>query len=139
MKVAKKLDEDHPIDVVSTFMGAHAIPSNYKENPRGFIDLIIEDMIPEVKNKNLAKFIDVFCEKGVFSVEESREILEAGQRHGLLAKVHADEIEPLGGAELAAQVGCISAEHLVAASDEGIRMMAEEGVVAVLLPATSFN
>ena len=139
MEVAKKLNEDHPIDIVSTFMGAHAIPSAYKDNPRGFVDLIIEKMIPEVKERDLAKFIDVFCEKGVFSVEESKEILEAGQKHGLLAKVHADEIEPLGGAELAADVGCISAEHLVSASDEGIKKMAEKGVVAVLLPATSFN
>ncbi len=139
MEVAKKLNEDHPIDVVSTFMGAHAIPSAYKDNPRGFIDLIVEKMIPEVKERDLAKFIDVFCEKGVFSVEESKEILEAGRKHGFLAKVHADEIEPLGGAELAADVGCISAEHLVAASDEGIKKMAEKGVVAVLLPATSFN
>ncbi|NMB08066.1 MAG: imidazolonepropionase [Tissierellia bacterium] len=139
MEVAKKLNEDHPVDIVSTFMGAHAIPSTYKENPRGFIDLIIEKMIPYVKEKNLAKYIDVFCEKGVFSVEESREILKAGQKYGLLAKVHADEIEPLGGAELAAEVGCISAEHLVAASDKGIKKMGEEGVVAVLLPATSFN
>ena len=139
MEVAKKLNEDHPIDVVSTFMGAHAIPSAYKNSPRGFVDLIIDKMIPEVKEKDLAKFIDVFCEKGVFSVEESREILEAGQKHGLFPKVHADEIEPLGGAELAAEVGCVSAEHLVAASDKGIKMMAEEGVVAVLLPATSFN
>ncbi|NMA58068.1 amidohydrolase family protein, partial [Clostridium cochlearium] len=109
------------------------------DNPRGFVDLIIEKMIPQVKERDLAKFIDVFCEKGVFSVEESKEILEAGQKHGFLAKVHADEIEPLGGAELAAEVGCISAEHLVAASDEGIKKMAEKGVVAVLLPATSFN
>ena len=139
MEVAKKLNEDHPIDIVSTFMGAHAIPSAYKDNPRGFVDLIIEKMIPQVKERDLAKFIDVFCEKGVFSVEESKEILEAGQKHGFLAKVHADEIEPLGGAELAAEVGCISAEHLVAASDEGIKKMAEKGVVAVLLPATSFN
>ena len=139
MEVAKKLNEDHPIDIVSTFMAAHAIPPAYKENPRGFIDLIIEKMIPYVKEKDLAKFIDVFCEKGVFSVEESREILEAGKRHGLFLKIHADEIEPLGGAELAADVNCVSAEHLVAASDEGIKRMAAENVVAVLLPATSFN
>ncbi|NMA86908.1 MAG: imidazolonepropionase [Tissierellia bacterium] len=139
MEVAKKLDEDHPLDVVSTFMGAHAIPSAYKENSRGFIDLIINEMIPVVTERKLAKFIDVFCEKGVFTVEESKEILEAGKKQGLLAKVHADEIQALGGAELAAEVNCVSAEHLVAASDEGIRKMAEENVIAVLLPATSFN
>lgn len=139
MEVAKKLDEDHPIDVVSTFMGAHAIPPTYKDNIRGFIDLLIKEMIPYVKEKNLAGFIDVFCEEGVFTVDESREILQAGKEEGFLAKLHADEIKPLGGAELAADVGCVSAEHLIAASDEGIRRLAEEGVVAVLLPATSFN
>ncbi|NMB28119.1 MAG: imidazolonepropionase [Tissierellia bacterium] len=139
MEVAKKLNEDHHVDIVSTFMGAHAIPSSYKDNPRKFIDLIIGEMIPEVEKKKLAKFCDVFCEKGVFTVEDSREILEAGLKHGLLPKVHADEIESLGGAELAAEVGCITADHLVAASDKGIGMMAEKGVIANLLPATSFN
>ena len=139
MEVAKKLNEDHHVDIVSTFMGAHAIPSSYKDNPRKFIDLIIGEMIPEVEKKKLAKFCDVFCEKGVFTVEDSREILEAGLKHGLLPKVHADEIESLGGAELAAEVGCITADHLVAASDKGIDMMAEKGVIANLLPATSFN
>lgn len=139
MEVANKLNKEHPVDVVSTFMGAHAIPPAYKDNPRKFIDRIIEEMIPYVKEKNLAKFIDVFCEEGVFTVEESREILEAGKKEGLIPKVHADEIKPLGGAELAADVGCISAEHLIAASDEGIKRLGKEGVVAVLLPATSFN
>lgn len=139
MEVAKKLDEEHHIDVVSTFMAAHAIPPNYKNNPRKYIDLIIEEMIPEVEKRKLAKFCDVFCEEGVFTVEESREILEVGLEHGLLAKVHADEIEPLGGAELAAEVGCVTAEHLVAASDKGIKMMAEKAVIANLLPGTSFN
>lgn len=139
MEVAKKLNKDHPVDVVSTFMGAHAIPVAYKDNSRGFIDLLIKEMIPYVREKDLADFIDVFCEEGVFTVDESREILQAGQKEGLLAKLHADEIKPLGGAELAAEVGCVSAEHLIAASDEGIKRLAEEGVVAVLLPATSFN
>lgn len=139
MEVANKLNEDHHIDVLSTFMGAHAIPKAYKDNPRGYVDLLIDEMIPEVSNKKLAKFCDVFSEKGVFTVEESKEILEAGLKHGLIPKVHADEIEPLGGAELAAEVGCITAEHLVAASDEGIKRMAEEGVIANLLPGTSFN
>lgn len=139
MEVAKKLNEDHHVDIVSTFMGAHAIPPKYKDNPRKFIDLIIGEMIPEVEKRKLARFCDVFCEKGVFTVEEAREILEAGLKHGLLPKVHADEIESLGGAELAAEVGCITADHLVAASDKGIDMMAEKGVIANLLPATSFN
>ncbi|CCQ94365.1 Imidazolonepropionase [[Clostridium] ultunense Esp] len=139
MEVANKLNEDHYVDIVSTFMGAHAIPPKYKDNPRAFIDIIIKEMIPQVADEKLAKFCDVFCEKGVFSVEESREILEAAIKHGLLPKVHADEIEPMGGAELAAEVGCVSADHLVAASEKGIRMMAEKGVIANLLPGTSFN
>lgn len=139
MEVARKLNEDHPVDVVSTFMGAHAIPASYKDKPEAFIKKIKDEMIPQVAERGLAKFCDVFCEKGVFSVEQTRDILETAKRWGLLPKVHADEIESLGGAELAAEVGCISADHLVAASDRGIRMMAEKGVIGNLLPGTSFN
>lgn len=139
MEVANKLNEDHPVDILSTFMGAHAIPDNYKDCPEKFVDLIIYEMIPEVARRKLAKFCDVFCEKGVFSIDQTREILEAGREHGLIPKVHADEIESLGGAELAAEIGCITADHLIAASDEGIKMMAEKGIVANLLPGTSFN
>lgn len=139
MEVAKKLDEDHPIDIVSTFMGAHAIPEKYENNPEKFVDIIIEEMIPEVSKKGLAKFCDVFCEKGVFSIEQSRKILEAGKSYGLIPKIHADEIKPLGGAELAADIGCITADHLVAASEEGMKRMSEEKVIANLLPGTSFN
>lgn len=139
MEVVKKLDENHPVDIVSTFMGAHAVPEKYEEDPDKFVDILIEDMIPEVSKRNLAKFCDVFCEEGVFSIEQSRKILEAGKKYGLLPKIHADEIKPLGGAELAAEVGCITADHLVAASDEGMKRMAEEKVIANLLPGTSFN
>lgn len=139
MEVANKLNDDHPVDVVSTFLGAHAIPLEYKENPEKFVDIIINEMIPKVSKRKLAKFCDVFCEKGVFTLEQTREILEAGKNYGLLPKIHADEIEPLGGAELASEIGCISADHLVAASSKGISMMAEKGVIANLLPGTSFN
>lgn len=139
LEVAKKLNQDHPVDIVSTFMAAHAIPPTYKDDPDDFIDLIVNEMLPEVKKRNLAKFCDVFCEEGVFTVEESRRILEEGLNHGLLPKIHADEIESLGGAELAAEIGCVSADHLVAASDKGISMMADRKVIANLLPATSFN
>ena len=138
MEVAKKLNEDHPVDVVSTFMGAHAIPERYKDDPDKFVNAIIDEMIPEIAKRSLAKFCDVFCEKGVFDLEQTKKILKAGLNYGLLPKVHADEIEPIGGAELAAEVGCISADHLVAASDKGIDMMAEKGVIANLLPGTSF-
>ncbi|NLY85479.1 MAG: imidazolonepropionase [Tissierellia bacterium] len=139
LEVAKKLDEDHPIDIVSTFMAAHAIPSKYKNNPDEFVDIIIEDMIPKVAEKKLAKFCDVFCEEGVFSIEQSRRILLAAKEHGMGLKLHADEIKPLGGAELAAELNCITADHLIAASDKGIKEMAAKGVIANLLPGTSFN
>ena len=137
--VANKLNEDYPVDIVSTFMGAHAVPEEYKDNSDGFVDKLINEMIPEIAEKRLAKFCDVFCEEGVFSVEQSRSILNAAKKNGLIPKVHADEIVSLGGAELAAEVGCISAEHLIGASDQGIRDMAKKGVIAVLLPGTSFN
>ncbi|MEI4770043.1 imidazolonepropionase [Psychrobacillus sp. FJAT-51614] len=136
--VAKKLQENHVIDVVSTFMGAHAIPAEYKENPDAYVDLVINEMIPKVAERKLAEFNDVFCEKGVFTPEQSRKILLAGKEHGLTPKIHADEIEPYEGAELAAEVGAISAEHLLVASDQGIGDMARSGTVAVLLPGTAF-
>jgi len=139
LEVAQKLNNDHPVDILSTFMGAHAIPAEYKENPDIFVDKLVKEMIPEIADRKLAKFCDVFCEEGVFSVEQSRRILNVAKDYGLIPKLHADEIVSLGGAELAAEVGCISAEHLVAASDQGIKAMAENGVIAVLLPGTSFN
>ena len=139
LEVAKKLNEDHPVNIISTFMGAHAIPENYKEDPEKFVDIIINQMIPEVAKKDLAKFCDVFCEEGVFTIEQSRRILLAGRKNGMEPKIHADEIKPLGGAELAAEIGCISADHLIAASDEGIAKMGEKQVIANLLPGTSFN
>ncbi|MFD1426955.1 imidazolonepropionase [Kroppenstedtia sanguinis] len=138
LEVAQKLNQDHPVDVVSTFMGAHAVPSAYKDRPDDFVELVIQEMIPEVARRKLAEFNDVFCERGVFTPDQSRRILEAGKEYGLAPKIHADEIEPYGGAELAAQVGAVSADHLLKASDAGIQAMAEAGVVAVLLPGTAF-
>ncbi|WP_053366795.1 imidazolonepropionase [Bacillus sp. FJAT-27245] len=136
--VAKKLNEAHVLDVVSTFMGAHAVPAEYKSDPDRFIDLIIEEMLPKVAAEGLAEFNDVFCERGVFTPEQSRRLLEAGKQYGLTPKIHADEIEPYKGAELAAEVGAISADHLLKASQTGIDMMAEKGVIGVLLPGTAF-
>ncbi|HYK73325.1 MAG TPA: imidazolonepropionase, partial [Pseudoneobacillus sp.] len=138
LKVAKQLDENHPIDVVRTFMGAHAVPKEYKENPDTFVELIIKEMLPKVAEEKLAEFNDVFCERGVFTPEQSRHILEAGKNLGLIPKIHADEIEPYEGAELAAEVGAISADHLLRASEKGIKAMAEKGVIGVLLPGTAF-
>ncbi|WP_223555105.1 MULTISPECIES: imidazolonepropionase [Lysinibacillus] len=138
LEVAKKLQATHDIDVVSTFMGAHAVPRDYKGREDEFVDVVIHDMLPQVAKLELAEFNDVFCEKGVFTPEQSQRILEAGKAHGLTAKIHADEIEPYKGAELAAEVGAISAEHLLVASDEGIQKMAGAGTIAVLLPGTAF-
>ncbi|TCU66391.1 imidazolonepropionase [Tissierella praeacuta] len=139
LEVANKLNTDHPVDIVSTFMAAHAIPKDYKDNPDEFVDIIIKDMIPKVAERKLAEFCDVFCEKGVFTIEQSRQILLAAREYGMEPKLHADEIEPLGGAELAAEIGCITADHLIAASDIGIEEMAKNTVIANLLPGTSFN
>ncbi|MER2120005.1 MAG: imidazolonepropionase [Solibacillus sp.] len=136
--VVKKLQEEHVVDIASTFMGAHAVPKEYKGNEDEFVKIIIEQMIPKVAELGLAEFNDVFCEKGVFTPAQSRLILEAGKAYGLTPKIHADEIEPYEGAELAAEVGAISAEHLLVASDDGIAAMAKAGTIAVLLPGTAF-
>lgn len=137
LRVMKRLQKEHPIDIVPTFMGAHAVPAEFKGREDEFVDLLIDEMLPVVAEEQLAEFNDVFCEKGVFTPEQSRRILEAGKRYGLVPKIHADEIEPYGGAELAAEVGAISAEHLLKASEEGIRAMAKAGTIACLLPATA--
>ncbi len=138
LEVAKLLQQNHAVDLVSTFMGAHAVPKEYKGNEDAFVDLVINEMLPQVAAENLAEFNDVFCEKGVFTPAQSEKILEAGKKYGLIPKIHADEIEPYEGAELAAKVGAISAEHLLVASDEGIDAMAKSGTIAVLLPGTAF-
>ena len=139
LEVARVLDKNHPVDLVHTFLGAHAVPEEYKENHKAYIDILVDVMMPKIKDMGLAEFCDVFCEKGVFTIEESEYILQKAKEIGYKLKIHADEIESLGGAELAAKLGCVSADHLMAASDEGIKMMAENNVVANILPATSFN
>ena len=139
LEVARVLDKNHPVDLVHTFLGAHAVPEEYKENHKAYIDILVDVMMPKIKDMGLAEFCDVFCEEGVFTIEESEYILQKAKEIGYKLKIHADEIESLGGAELAAKLGCVSADHLMAASDEGIKMMAENNVVANILPATSFN
>lgn len=137
LRMMKRLQETHTIDLVPTFMGAHAVPPEFKGKEDEFVDHIINDMLPVVAEEKLAEFNDVFCEIGVYTPEQSERILEAGKKLGLIPKIHADEIEPYGGAELAAKVGAISAEHLLKASDEGIKAMAKAGTIACLLPATA--
>jgi len=134
LKVQKKLQEDHPMDLVSTFLGAHAIPKDQQANE--YIRTLITEMLP--KTKGLARFCDVFCEKGVFTVPQSRKILDAGKQYGLIPKIHADEIVDTGGAALAAEIGAISADHLLMSSETGLRAMAQNGVIGVLLPGTPF-
>ena len=135
LKVQKQLQKIHPIDIVSTFLGAHAIPKELGSDE--YVDQIIDEMIP--KTKGLARFCDVFCEKGVFTVDQSRRILEAGKEYGLTPKIHADEIVDTGGAGLAAKVGAVSADHLLMSSDTGLKAMAKSGVIGVLLPGTPFS
>ena len=137
LRVMKRLQQEHAIDLVPTFMGAHAVPTEFKGREDEYIDLVVNEMLPAVADEKLAVFNDVFCEVGVFTPEQSQRILEAGKKYGLIPKIHADEIEPYGGAELAAKVGAISAEHLLKASDEGIKAMADSGTIACLLPATA--
>ena len=119
-------------------MGAHAVPEEYKKNPKEYTKELFK-MLPVIKEKNLAEFCDIFCEDEVFSVEESRKILSEAEKNGFMLKIHADEIVSLGGAELAGEVGAVSAEHLMAVSDEGIKSLKENNVIANILPATSFN
>lgn len=138
LKVVKTLDENHPMDMVSTFMGAHAIPDEYKGKADEFIDLLCNEMIPEVKKQKLAEFVDVFCEDSVFDVPQSKKYLECAKKHGFGLKIHADEIEEIGGSELAGEMGAISAEHLIAIGEKGMDSMAKAGTTAMLLPATSF-
>jgi len=139
LEVMKILNAKQPVEVVPTFLGAHAIPPEYKDNIDEYITLIINGMIPIIANRKLAEFCDVFCEKGVFSIEQSKKILLNGKRHGLMPKLHADEMTRLGGAELAAEIGAVSAEHLLFVSDKGMRMLAEKGVIATLLPGAVFS
>lgn len=139
LEVSKKLSKNHPIDLVHTFLGAHAIPLEYKEKPEKFVDILINEMMPKIKELELAEFCDVFCEDAVFTIEQTRKIFTHAKDMGYKLKIHADEIVSLGGAELSAQMGCISADHLMAASEEGIKLMGEKGVIANILPGTSFN
>ena len=139
LEVMDELDRTHPIDVVKTFLGAHAVPVEYKGEEDKFIDYIITEVLPGVAEKKLAEFCDIFCEKNVFSIEQSKKLLLKAKEMGLRLKLHADEIVTLGGAELAAELGAVSADHLLQASQRGIKEMARAGVVATLLPGTAFS
>lgn len=137
LEVVIQLQQRHKMDLVSTFMAAHAIPPEYKANPDDYVDLII-NMMPKITEKNLAEFCDIFCEKGVFDLFQSRRVLEAAKNAGLGLKIHANEINNLGGALLAAELSACSAEHLIASNADDFATLADAGTIAVLLPTTSF-
>jgi imidazolonepropionase len=139
LKVYKALKEKHPIDIAVTYLGPHSVPKEYKGNEMAFIEYQINECLPEVMKLDVAEFADIFCEDKVFNINESRVFLQAAKDLGLKLKIHADEIVQLGGAELAAELGAVSADHLLQASDIGIKQMADAGVVATLLPGTAFS
>lgn len=139
LKVIKKLNENLPIDIISTFLGAHEFPTEYKDDKEKYIDILINKMLPKVKEMNLAEYCDIFTEDHVYNIEQSRRILNRAKELGFKIRMHADEIKPIGGAELAAEVGAVTADHLGAASDEGIKAMRDNGVIAILLPGTIFS
>lgn len=138
LEALRRLDAEHPLSIVPTFCGAHEVPPEYAGRTDAYVDLVVAEMLPEVARRGLARYVDVFCEEGVFSVAQARRVLAAGARHGLRAKFHADEFVTLGGAELAAEVRALSADHLLRARLEGIARMRDADVTAVLLPGTAF-
>jgi imidazolonepropionase len=138
LDVIRMVQDDHLINIVSTFLGAHAIPEEYKEYREEYIDLVCRKMIPYAAHKKLTGFCDVFCEDGFFTIEESRRILQTGIGNGLRAKIHADELSPLGGSELAVEVNAISADHLEHISDRAIGLFSQSDVIAGMLPGVSF-
>lgn len=139
LEVIEELNRLHPIDLIPTFLGAHEVPPEFKNRKIEYINLIVNEMIPEVAKRKLAVFCDIFCEKGVFDIEESRRILTAAKKHGFKLKLHADQLSSLGGSKLAAELGAVSADHLEFIDDEGIGMMKDAGVIGVMLPGASFG
>lgn len=140
LRVMRNLNDDERkrVDIVSTFLGAHAVPEEYSGRTDAYVDYLIQEVMPAVRANHLAEFCDVFCEQGVFSIEQSRRLLLAARDLGFALKLHADEIVPLGGAGLAAELSAVSADHLLHASDTDIQAMAQHNVVATLLPLTAF-
>lgn len=137
LRAIRRCGEAHALEMIPTLLAAHEVPDEYRSDPSGkdrYLDVVINETIPAAAEAKLARFCDVFCEEGVFSVEESRRVLEAGKQYGLIPKVHADQLSDTGGAILAAEVGAASADHLDNASDKGIEMMTRAGVVFNLLP-----
>jgi imidazolonepropionase len=139
LRVIEQVGHFSPLDVVPTFLGAHAVPESFRGRTDDFVDLVIEEMIPAVAKQKIARYCDVFCEKGVFSIDQGKKILTAAKDRGLGIKIHADEVHDLGGASLAADLGAVSADHLLASGNLSIKKMVKAGVVANLLPATAYS
>lgn len=139
LEAAKRLNQLHSVNVVSTFMGANAVPIEYQGNSEEYVDLVAGEMISKVAEKRLAEFCDVFCERGIFDLEQAKRILLMGKKAGLKPKIHADKMSLSGGAEIAATIGAVSAEHVLFSSADGIQALARKGIIAVLLPAVAFS
>jgi imidazolonepropionase len=138
LEAIAELNQEQPVELVPTFLGAHAVPAEYRDRRDEYIRLLLDDMLPDVAQNRLAVFCDVFCETGVFSLDESERILNRARDLGMQVKLHADELTPLGGAELAAKVGAVSADHLLCITDAGIDALAQSKTIATLLPGTAF-
>lgn len=138
LETLKDVNTLHPIDIIPTFLGAHEVPKEYKTRKKDYINLLTHSILPEVKKKNLAVFFDVFCEEGVYSLEETRKLTQAALKAGFKLRIHVDEFVPLGGTELAAELKAASADHLIAITDTGINSLASGSTVATLLPGVSF-
>lgn len=139
LETVRKLAEAYPVTLVPTYLGAHVVAPEYRDNADLYIELMIDDVMPEVSRRKLAQFCDVFCDKGAFTVDQARRILLAAKALGMKLKIHADELASSGGAELAAELRAVSAEHLVKPSDDGIMAMARKDVIGTLLPATPYS
>ena len=137
LEVVRSLDEEHAVDLVPTYLGAHSLPPEFEESS-DYIDFCIKEVLPEMIERELAEYCDVFCEKGVFTADESRRLLEAAKENGLKLRVHADEIENIGCSKMASEIGAVSAEHLVKTSEDDIKKMAESRTIGILLPGTPF-
>ena len=138
LEIIENVNKNHEIDMIPTFMGAHAIPPEYKSNPDSYVEVICNDIIPAIKKQGIAIFNDVFCEKGYFNEEQSIKILNCGKNHGLIPRLHADEFENSNGAKVAYETDAISADHLMAVSDEGLNFLKKSNTIATLLPGTTF-
>ena len=138
LEIIKELNSESDLEMIPTFLGAHEVPDDYRDRRDVYVDLVVNEMIPRVADLQLAEYCDVFCEQGVFTLAETKRILQTAEKYGIKARIHADELHAFGGAELAAELGAVSADHLVMVSPRGISAMAEKGVIPILLPVTTF-